>query len=285
MNDIQKTIIDIFKVTSRIAEEHHISYYAIGGTCLGAVRHQGFIPWDDDIDIAVPIEDYECFLEILEKELPDYYTVRSIGFSDHYANVFAKVIDERTTMIEKREYAHPDSYKGVFLDIMPISGVPSGFLMRKLFCRKINIFRILNDIRRFDSKELDLTWKKKIWPAVRAFDGIIPVDFFANKWFALLKRYPFENCEYTGYVCGYEILRLIYPKYVFGEPTPLKFEDTVMYCPAQWDQLLTKQFGDYMLPPPKEKQKPIHEGTIDLNHSYHDYQNGLYQLSPLKDDE
>ena len=285
MNDIQKIILDIFKATSRIADEHKIAFYAVGGTCLGAIRHQGFIPWDDDIDIAVPIEDYELFLDILRNELPDFYTIRFMDYSEHYGNIFAKVIDERTTMIEKLEYAYPDSYKGVFLDIMPLSGMPSNPVARRLFCRKVNIYRILNDIRRFKSEELDLSWKKKLWPVIRTFDRIIPVDYFSKKWFAMLKRYPYRTCKYTGYVWWFDVLRLIYPKEVFGKPTPLKFEDTTMYCPEQWNLLLNQQFGDYMSPPPKNKQKPIHKGTIDLNHSYHDYQNGLYQLSPLQNDE
>lgn len=285
MNDIQKIILDIFKTVSSIADEHHISYYAIGGTCLGAVRHQGFIPWDDDIDIAVPVEDYEPFLEILSRELPEHYTIRFIESTDHYGNVFAKIIDERTTMIEMLEYDYPDAYKGVFLDIMQLSGMPSNSIARKFFCQKVNLYRILNEMRRFDIKDLDLAWKKKIWPVFRMFDRLIPVDYFAKKWFTLLKRYPFQNCKYTGYVCGYEVLSLTYPIEVFGKPTPMEFEDTIMYCPEQWDRLLTKQFGDYMSPPPESKQKPTHKGTIDLKHSYHDYQKGLFQLSPLQNNE
>ena len=95
----------------------------------------------------------------------------------------------------------------------------------------------------------------------------------------MLKRYPFKDCNYTGYVWWFDVLRLVYKKEVFGQPTPYPFEDTIIYCPQDADALLKQQFGDYMKLPPAEKRIPLHRGTLDLEHSYHDYQEGKYPLS------
>lgn len=278
MNDVQKVIFNIFLEVSKVLSENNIDYYANGGTCLGAVRHKGFIPWDDDIDITVKIEDYEKTKDILAKELPDYYSIRYFDNNDHYANVFFKVVDERTTCIEKIDYKYKDAYKGCFIDIMPISGMPDRQWERNLFCKKINIFRILSEMRIYGKDVLDLRWKRVVFPLLKPMFQLVPSNYYCKRWLDMLKKYPFEKCNYTGYVWWFDVARLIYKREVFGTPTPIKFEDTAMYCPEKWDVLLKQQFGDYMSLPPKEKQRPMHVGTLDLEHSYHDYASGKYPL-------
>ena len=278
MNDIQKIIFNIFVDVSKILSENSIDYYANGGTCLGAVRHKGFIPWDDDIDIAVKVEDYAKAKQLLAEKLPPYYSIRHFDNNDHYANVFFKVVDERTTCIEKIDYKYPDAYKGCFVDVMPISGMPNGKLGREVFCRKINIYRILSEMRVYGESALDLNWKEKVFPLLKPILQRKPSNYFCGKWFDLISKYPFETSAYTGYVWWFDVKRLTYKKDVFGKPTPLEFETTIMQCPEKWDELLTQQFGDYMEFPPIEKQLPMHSGTIDLEHSYHDYALGKYPL-------
>ena len=279
MNELQKVIYNIYIDVSKVLSRNNIEYYANGGTCLGAVRHGGFIPWDDDIDITVKIEDYDKAKELLRTELPSYYSIRYFDNCEHYANVFFKVIDERTTCIETIDYAYKDAYKGCFIDVMPISGMPDNFRKRKMFCRRINAYRILAEMRIYGEAALNLPWKRKVYPILKPVLKRLPSNYFNKKWYKLLCKYPFKTCTYTGYVWWFDVMRLTYKKEVFGEPVSLPFEDTVMYCPAQWDALLTQQFGDYMELPPLDKQKPIHVGTVDLTHSYHDYASGKYQLN------
>ena len=279
MNDIQRTIFNIFVDVSRVLSENSIEYYANGGTCLGAVRHKGFIPWDDDIDITVKVEDYERAKQILIESLPSYYTIRHYDNNKHYANVFFKVIDERTTCIERIDYKYPDAYKGCFVDVMPISGMPDGKRKRERFCNKINFYRILSEMRVYGEDALDLSWKKRLYPFIKPFIQSKPSDYFCRKWFDLISKYPFETSTYTGYVWWFDVKRLTYKKDVFGTPTPLEFEDAVMNCPEKWDELLKQQFGNYMEFPPIEKRQPMHSGTVDLEHSYHDYAEGILPLN------
>ena len=278
MNSQQKTIYGIFLKVADILKNNDIDYYANGGTCLGAIRHNGFIPWDDDIDITIKIEDYLKAIEILRRELPNEYSVRFFDSNNHYANVFFKVIDERTTCIEEVDYKYKDAYKGCFIDVMPISGMPDNFLKRFLFCKKINVYRILSEMRIYGTDALDLKWKKVLYPVLKPAFHFVPPNYYCRKWLEMLKKYPFEKCNYTGYVWWFDVARLVYKKEVFGTPTPIKFEGTEMYCPEKWDDLLKQQFGDYMTLPPEDKRQPMHVGTLDLEHSYHEYASGKYPL-------
>ena len=124
MNDTQKVILDIFACISNICNKNGIRYFASGGTCLGAVRHQGFIPWDDDLDIAIPIQDYDKIWKIAQKELPHHLKIYKEDDIRHYRYIFGKIHNENTTFIEKSEIKYPESYKGIFVDIMPISSIP-----------------------------------------------------------------------------------------------------------------------------------------------------------------
>ena len=96
MNDVQSKILDIFLKVNEICERNNLTYYAIGGTCIGAVRHQGFIPWDDDLDIAVPIEEWDTFWAVMERELPDSYEIYNGNHIKHYRYVFNKIHDANT---------------------------------------------------------------------------------------------------------------------------------------------------------------------------------------------
>ena len=105
MTDLQKRILDIFREVRDILDRNGITYFAIGGTCIGAVRHGGFIPWDDDLDIAVPIEQFGRMLDLLKAELPPHLELYTGAERKHYRYIFVKVTDNRTTFIEKTEIA------------------------------------------------------------------------------------------------------------------------------------------------------------------------------------
>lgn len=276
MNDTQKCILGIFKYVAAICDKHNIHYYAIGGTCIGAVRHQGFIPWDDDLDIAVPIEEFEHLISILSEELPYHLKTYTCNKIEKYHYVFAKVYDVRTTFIQNTLLQYPDAYMGVFVDIMPISGIPTDSHARKDFIRKIKLYRIFNNVRRFPlCKQQSMSGK--IASALLKLP-LVPFRFnyFSDKYMNLLKKYPLKKSDEVGYVWSpQDIERWYFPREWFSDIAELPFEDTTIKCPINYDCYLTKQFGDYMTPPPIEQQMPVHDGFVDLEHSYLDYQKGI----------
>ena len=271
MTDVQNRILSIFKEVAKVCEANGIPHYAIGGTCIGAVRHKGFIPWDDDIDIAIPIEHYDSFAKIARRQLPSNLYLLTAEDVVHYHYVWYKVCDENTTFIEASEYRYKDAYKGVFIDIMPIAGIPEEPKEQSAFIRKLSKLSWLNNVRRFPviaSNSLNIILKSlvKLWTL------LFPYNYYSNKYLALLKKYPFSSSYKTGYTWHPSWLpRLVFPTVWFSAGVKMDFEDTKISCPTKWNLYLEKQFGDYMkLPPDNERQ--IHNGFVDLNNSYQKYQ-------------
>lgn len=268
MTDVQKKILEIYKEIKKICDIHNIKFFAIGGTCIGAVRHNGFIPWDDDMDIAIPIEEYEHFLQIAKEELPENLQIYSCDDVRHYRYIFAKVIDKNTTFIERAEYAYNDAYKGVYVDIMPMSGVPSSKCGRTLFCKTLNLLYSFNFCCRFPKEQHSLKGGAAV--SILKF---FPYDLFSRCQLKVIKKYPFADSEYVGYVWSKSLSRLIFKKKFFLETIDVKFEDVEIKCPKGYDEYLTQQFGDYMKLPPAEKQVGHHNGVVDLENTYLKYKN------------
>ena len=272
MNDIQKCILDIYKSVRELCDRHSIPYYAIGGTCLGAIRHNGFIPWDDDMDIAIPIEYFEKFQDFAKKELPDHLKIYSGYNTNSYSAIFIKVINTRTTFIERENMFDPKSYKGVFLDIMPIAGVPEDKNERDKYFRFIFHNIKMNAIRRTSVRSHTTLLKRSIALITIPIRKLIPRNYFLDKCMSKLRNYPFMDSVMTGYTWGaYGGRALCFPQKWFSQPADIRFEDTVIYCPKEYDKYLSYQFGDYMKLPPKEKRFSGHVGLVDTQTSFLKY--------------
>ena len=269
MNETQKCILDIFKCFTQICERHHIPYFAIGGTAIGAVRHNGFIPWDDDLDVAVPIEYYWKFFEYAQNEIPDYYSIKN-GKKDYlYVYNFGKLIDDRTTFIEEWEMPDIRLYKGIFIDIMPISGIPLEKKEQERFTNSLIRNIQLNKWKRVPPK-CSAGKKERIFKTIIKAGLLFQNnDYYFEKVFELLESRPFFESEITGYTWGlYNNKKIIFETKWFKETVGIKFEDTIMQCPVGYDEMLTKQFGDYMTLPPEDKRISCHKPYIDVNQSY-----------------
>lgn len=276
MNDVQRVILNLFKEFDRICTQYNIPYYAIGGTCIGAIRHKGFIPWDDDMDVAIPIEFFGKFISVAKEELPPYYKIFSSSDIQHYRYLFIKLIDTRTTFIEELEYEYKDSYKGIFLDIMPISGIPNNPINKRMFIVKQHYYYLMNNTVRYPIDYIfkGNTNKKAIWKCVYLFSKITgpqKFNYYTDKWMTYLKKYPFYNSKTTGYVWSSRLSKLIFRTDDFGKPIRVAFEDCSIYCPSNYDNYLKTQFGDYMKLPPEEKQVCAHPGIVDTKTSYMNY--------------
>lgn len=279
MNDIQKVILDIYKVIKKICENNGIEYFAIGGTCIGAVRHQGFIPWDDDIDIAIPIEQFNYFRSVCNKELPDYYRFFDYMVIPEYPNVFSKIIDIRTTYIEDHEKNNPQMFKGVFVDLMPIGGIPSDEKEREKYFEQLRHNINFNKLRRagmlISTNKAKRMIKKMILPMVQ----MLNVNTYTDKIFEDMISRPFYMSEITGYTWGiYDERYLSFPTEWFLNPVSIPFEDTEILCPSNYDAYLKYQFGDYMKIPPLEEQTSRHHPFVDLNRPFSFYQQNPQRL-------
>ncbi len=263
--ELQDKLFEIFIYVREICEKHGLRYFAIGGTCIGAVRHHGFIPWDDDLDIAMPDRDYEEFLRIAPKELPEHLAVMDFG-----ENICARIHNVNTTLVE---VWNPDKYNsGVFIDIMPFYGVPErrrqqiwlGYKVRFLLKLYQKQKSRLCDNRRIAGKLL--------WLIMKPFHCLAGQDFYPNLWTCMVSKRDFDSSRYTGFTWSYHLEKRIFERAWFDSYEEFPFESTTIRCPAGWDAYLTKHFGDYRTIPPQSEQVSKHIYFLDLNVSYKKYQ-------------
>ncbi len=220
-----------------------IRYSLSGGTLLGAVRHKGFIPWDDDIDIMMPRPDYERFLKEFDEE-DTIYKLQSYRNDRSFWRVFGKVYDSRTIVYE------PNIITGVFIDVFPIEGLPLKQDFEeyyKKFCKyRLRMGRSTEfalSMGKFD--EIKIFVKKLLYPNR---------DKYIKQLDELLESVPFGSTPYAGAISGSYDLREYLPIEVFTDYIDLPFEDRVYRGIKDFDCYLSSLYGDYMQIPPIEKQ-------------------------------
>ena len=280
MTEIQRKILKIFLEVKKICDENNIRYFAIGGTCLGAARHKGFIPWDDDLDIAMPGDDYKKFYEIAKRKLPKNLIVKRMTDVKSNTCLFMKVYDTSTTFIEESEINFPDAYKGIFIDIMPLYGIPKNTHKFKRYAITVNTSERMNNKMRetFAGSFKKYSFKSKIlWIMSYPINAFLRkkygYKYWSDVWERIVSKYDFDKCAYTGYVWSKIREERIFPKEWFDSYVELPFESTAIRCPIKWENYLAHQFGDYMqLPPESERMTHSNNAIVDLDKPFSYYQ-------------
>ncbi len=265
---LKKIEIEMLKVFINICKKENLQYFVLGGTALGAVRHKGFIPWDDDIDIALPRGDYEKFITVAQKYLPEYYFLQN-NFSDKNCPLnFSKIRDSRTTFIET-SCQNIKMNHGVYIDIFPLDGYPTQKFNNSFFKLADTLLKTRIDII------FSLPKSKKLKLKIVRFllRIIIPNYRTAVKLRNnLLKKYKYSECDYISNFCGAWGERETMPKSIFGTGVAGMFEELEVNLPNNVHQYLTNLYGDYMCLPPIEKRVAHHYTTIiDLKNPYTKY--------------
>ena len=263
--DLQLKILEIVKYIDKLCKKHNIEYYIIYGSTLGAIRHKGFIPWDDDFDIGMTYENYLKFIEVCDNELDTkkYFLQRPETEPNYYLS-FMKLRDITTTLIEQANKNMDITY-GVYVDIFPIVGVPKNKIKRKIL--EINrAFALSANTNIINNKFLSGVFKiiLKIVGKKRILDICRKncVKYSCND-------YEDWNCIFDG--DGMEINMTT--KSIMGTPTRVEFEDLELPIPEKYDEYLKHIYGDYMKLPSKKqiKEKEHTPYVLDLEHSYKEY--------------
>ena len=245
-----KTIeLDILKRFSSYCDEHNLCYALAGGTLLGAVRHKGFIPWDDDIDVMMPREDYNRFLELnaKKKELE----IRTI--SDGSSCIpFIKIIDPSTTIDAK--YVETENANSLWIDVFPIDGLPDDLKKVRAIYKHTMFLRKCHGITmsRFGTGTTKL---KSIGKTLLYFPLKMVGSYKFAQWIdAYCQRFKFEDSDYVGGISwGYGPQERM-PKKEWLERVKVEFEGHEFWAPGCWDLYLRSLYGDYMKLPPEEKR-------------------------------
>lgn len=265
---IQDKILSILKEFISICKDNNLTYYALGGTLLGAVRHKGFIPWDDDIDIGMPREDYEKFKKIASNALSDNYKFLSEDTSN-YKKAFSVIRDDSTKII--MNYSNEEQEESLWIDIFPLDGMPSNPLKKKYHSYRYLYTRMMVQLSQFNSlvnqKKENRPWLEKVIIRIAnvvKIEKVISFSWAQKKYLQTIKKYSF-NEGFAGNYTGAYKLREIVPSDYFGQPILLQFEDLKLSCPHKFREYLTAIYGaDYMQLPPEEKRVFHHYEIISL---------------------
>lgn len=253
---LQCVQMEIMDEVHRVCCENGIAYYIIGGTALGAVRHGGFIPWDMDIDIAMPRADYERFAEVCKTALSSRYIYRDYKNTPKFMHPHALVCVRNTSLFTKFDRLNPkEEDLGIFLDIFPLDVAPKDEKNRQEHIRTIDRVKRRKYLRRgYLYRPGFIQWiYKKTMATLMCFYSIDKLNADFDK---VCRRY--EGTD-SGLWCSmsshYSYSKQCMPASVYGTPQLVEFEGRQYYAPEQLDEYLTRIFKDYMtLPPEKERQ-------------------------------
>lgn len=253
-------ILDAMSELARFCDQNGLSYYLAYGTLIGAIRHKGYIPWDDDIDTHMPRKDYDFIIENYNKQNPGGRYRIVAPFDKNSAHPFVKFIDTHTIKIEEA-VSHKHGYLGVDVDIFPLDGQPESDEEYELWYRKL--IKIYSKYRYYI---LDPGFSKKYRIAI----PILRLVFGGKK--RLLKKaaklhslYPYEGAKKVGSVESmYHRKSDRFNSKAFEKTLDCIFEGRTFKIPAGYDEILTQLFGDYMQLPPPEEQITHHSSNSYL---------------------
>lgn len=272
MSNIEKlhqVDLNITKEVLKLFEKHGLHYFMLGGTMLGAIRHKGFIPWDDDIDLGMPRNDYDKFLEIAPKELPDHLKVVNYRTDSNYHYYITRILDTNTKVIEVRIGNEAEKYTHASIDIFPIDGTPNNKLLRKIYFFRVMYHRALMSLCYKDS--IDRARKRSgSEKLLLAIMEKIPIEKFTTAYKQkdridkLMRKYPVAESEFIGNLMGAYRTREIVPKDFYGKGKLYPFEDIQLVGLEKYDEYLTHTYGNYMQLPPEASRK-IHFEIVEIN--------------------
>lgn len=256
IDEIHEVLLNMAKEFDNICQKHEIPYYMLGGTMLGAIRHKGFIPWDDDMDFGVPREYYKKLYDILKKELPSPYRCCSFEDSPYVFYPYYK-IEDRTTRLDSAQLGGCVEDKiGINIDVFPLDVCSKDSKSLKRIIRLNDIYgRIFTQSA---SKSIKKNFIKKI---IRL---LLPIS--QRKFYSIIKSKVggIPKGEYRGNIYGHWEEKEIIPIGWYGSNCMYNFENLRLQGLKEYDKYLRRLYGDYMILPSVEKRKPHGEKAYKL---------------------
>lgn len=257
VSDIQDLCMDMLEALQTFCEANNIRFYMAGGTLLGAVRHQGFIPWDDDVDLMIPRPDYE---RLVREFKHDRYVISSCEVDGEYLNPFGRMWDTHTSLI----FDHfMEREIGVFIDLFAIDGYPEDDAealrySQKLYKKRMNInwkmarYFQTNDPNFFKACFTKLRMRKS-------------ANYYSNRYNEYVKRLPYEGSAYVGVTTTtVNIMKERNPRSIYENTVYLPFGRLKLPSIGGYDHYLKHLYGDYMQLPPEDERITTHTFRIRL---------------------
>lgn len=280
MTPLQEKILGVMNALDLVCRENGLQYYMLGGTMLGAVRHGGFIPWDDDADFGLPRADYEKLLRLPEERFPKGFRLRHFSKEKEVPYAFARLEDEGTTCIESRRCGS-GYVGGVYVDIFPLDDDSHSLILQWIKERKIRIYKKLlyahiagpgrtkNPVKSgIMELAVRLTKQEKL---VRRLDGAVSC---ASKKKNVREKDRERYSNYLGHWGRRESVPVQIFKEKEGGTAYYSFERKQFPGPADSESYLSALYGEDFMMLPEESKREGHPTTVtELDKSYHCYEN------------
>ena len=264
MTEMQQKLLEMFTYLINYLETNELTYYIVGGTLLGAVRHKGFIPWDDDIDIAMPRNDYEKFIKFYNNENKRFILETPYENKD-FLYTFSKLYDTQTTLIERRRR---NFKRGIFIDILPLDGAGMSYK------ESITLFKKINKMNAFFNARTCAIRKERKWYKNLAIILARIIPLFDDKKYSLkidsvVSSLDYSDSLYVANFSGTYGKKEVVEKRLFGKPCVFEFETLKVKGPEFYNEYLTHLYGDWTKLPPPEKRGIQHDYLyIDLSRPF-----------------
>lgn len=279
VRQLQMKLKDIFVYFRKICEENGFTYWCGGGTMLGAVRHKGFIPWDDDLDVFMPREDYEKLYNIWESvaDTKSYALVRT-DKEHNYHHTAMNLVDLRTTYIPKHSIHEKDNKFGVYIDVIPFEGCPESKLAQYIQIYHSVMYSVYNVQRLPDNQGALLRLPTKL-----LLEIVKDKDSRYNIWRkheSAMAKYPFKTAtKVKETITSFKGLFRVFSRDDF-DTIDMPFEDLIVKIPKGYDNYMKQIYGDYMKIPPIETMESRYSTIhfIDLENPYEKYRGIQYGI-------
>ena len=274
MNDLQKIEFELLKELLSVCEKLGLRYYLVCGSALGAVKYEGFIPWDDDVDVALPRPDYDILTKKAGELLPEHMFLQNYLTDPEYPLVSSKLRNLNTTFVEKN-IEDLNIVHGVFIDVFPIDGLPDGEEEQRKYIKTLRSFerrRTANQPRkkqeggRIGLRSLMIYYFNRLTGAYKDTPKVM------ERFSGFLRSFPPEKSKVWCIHHEERSLSAFNPAEWYGEGTEAKFEGMTVMIPEKYDLYLTKRYGDWRADLPDDQKVGHHYTTVeDLTRPYTDY--------------
>ena len=267
LNDTQRYILYVLQEVTRVLEELNIPYFMQGGTMLGAIRHGGFIPWDDDVDLGISRADYDRLLKEISARLPENLELRTYDDETDHHYYFARIVDKRYQI--RRMGSIEERLENIWVDLFPLDGMPNGFVSRQWHKMRLLVTRLKFHLSCFEKVNIKRPGRPLVERIIIRFAMITHVGSWWNtrkqldKLDRLLKKYPPEKSRYLVNFTGQTSFKFneMFRKEIYGQGKAYPFENMTLIGPEQYDPYLKSLYGDYMTPP-KESDRNAHAAQL-----------------------
>ena len=258
LSEIREIQLNMMDYIDKICRENNIQYSLAYGTLIGAVRHSGFIPWDDDLDIFMTRSHYERFIKLMKDSANNRTPYRIINYEEAFFP-WTKVIDSRTSVVEQEDYGIKDY--GVWIDVFPYDHVPDpDSIVSKKFRRRLDLYFRLATYRALSmkhAKERSFPYKF-VFGVIKLVLSVFSINFFGRKWNSLAQTYNKVQTGFLGFSAIYSQMHSAFNDIIFNDYIEMEFEGHSYLCIKEYDCYLSTVYGDYMELPPENERYPKH---------------------------